>query len=105
MLFLLLACIDLDLATGCDFRDGSVNGPEPRCQERTGAQSAGFDAMCESLGGTAVDGGCPTDGIVAGCDLSVAGTAGEIFDWYYAPETAETVAVTCDEDGAPVVEP
>ena len=105
MVFLLLACVDLDLAVGCDFRDGSVNGPEPRCQERTGAQSAGFDATCEALGGTAVDGGCPSEGIVAGCDLSVAGTAGEVIDWYYDPKTVEEITTECTDDDATFIEP
>jgi hypothetical protein len=89
-------------AVGCDFREGSVNGPEARCQERTGAQSAGFDAMCASLGGDAVDGGCPMDGVVAGC--TAAAPAGDITDWYYEPTTMEEITADCEGEGE-VIEP
>lgn len=100
MLLLLLACAPPSV--GCDFRDGGANGPENRCQERTGAQAAGFSQMCSTLSGEPVDGGCPMDGVVAGCsDGSV--PAGEVIDWYYAPETLETVTAEC-EDGT-VIEP
>ncbi len=79
-------------AVGCDFRQ--KDNPEDRCQERRNIQSVGFDAACQALSGKAVDGGCPTDGIVAGCALS-----GDITDWYYAPKTRDDVVSACDGDG------
>lgn len=85
-------------ATGCDFREGSANGPEPRCQERTMLQASGFGAVCEGLGGTAVDGGCPSEGIVGGCTTD-AGT-GTITDWYYDPITEAEIQETCVNDGS-----
>lgn len=95
---LLAGCGALDSATGCDFREAATS-PEPRCQERTGLQATGFDVTCEGIGGVAVDGGCPTEGIVAGCDITAAGTSGEVIDWYYAPETVETVTADCTGGG------
>lgn len=97
----LAGCVP-DIATGCDFREGSLNGPEDRCQERTGVQASGFDAACEASGGVVVDGGCPMDGVVAGCTTAASG--GEITDWYYAPETLESVTEEC-ESGGDLVEP
>lgn len=82
-------------AVGCDFREGSLNGPEDRCQERTGLQAATFDAACEASGGVPVDGGCPMDGVVAGCLLNGSGANGDVIDWYYAPETVESVTSSC----------
>ncbi|MFN7146828.1 MAG: hypothetical protein ACK4YP_23845 [Myxococcota bacterium] len=84
---------------GCDFRQDD----DPRCQDRTGLQSNGFDVACEASGGVVIDGGCPTDGSVAGCTSALPG--GDVTDWYYAPETLETVTATCESDGAALVEP
>ncbi|MES2641273.1 MAG: hypothetical protein V4850_17415 [Myxococcota bacterium] len=99
---LLAGCGAFDSAIGCDFREGSSNDPEPRCQERTGVQATGFDVTCEGIGAIPVEGGCPTEGIVAGCDITAAGTTGEVIDWYYAPETLETVTANCT--GGTVIE-
>src|SRR4051812_34279742 len=74
---------------GCDFRDGSLNGPEDRCQERRGFQSTGFGPPCEASGGKPLDDGCPRDGIVGGCDLGQ-----DTFDWYYSPTTVDDI--NCD---------
>lgn len=99
MILLLLACSLLDQTVGCDFRNGSLNGPEDRCQDRDGAQATGFDAACEAAGGEVVDGGCPTDGVVAGCELEGGSAAGTVTDWYYGPETVESVTAECDGEG------
>jgi hypothetical protein len=84
-----------DRAVGCDFREGRLN-PEPRCQERLGLQSAGFDAVCEGLQADSVEGGCPTEGIVAGCAVEGGGT--DVVDWFYAPKTREEVEADCDTE-------
>jgi len=88
---------------GCDFRESGANGPEPRCQERSGLSSALFGNFCELLEGDNVSGGCPEDGIVAGCDIGAQGDGTRVIDWYYAPKTREDVEAEC-EDGD-VVDP
>lgn len=93
---LLSACA---AAAGCDLRNATISDPEPRCQERTGAQGTPlFAAFCDPLGGEGVQGGCPDrDQIVGGCmDASL---GGDIIDWYYPPETVESVQATCEADG------
>lgn len=94
--------------TGCDLRvETAVNGYEDRCQERTGFQgNAIYGEFCEVLGGIDVDGGCPDEGKVLGCDISEGFDAtGKVIDWYYAPMgRAEAEAECADEEGA-VVEP
>ncbi len=83
--------------TGCDFRevdeDGLNNGPEDRCQERRGLQGTGFGATCEGLGAKAVTGGCPREGIVAGCEIGA-----DVIDWYYEPMTRAEVEDACRGD-------
>ena len=81
---------------GCDFRnieDGLNNGPEDRCQERSNLQSAGFDAVCEGLGGDAVEGGCDTADIVFGCVIGP-----DVVDWYYPPKTLDDAQNECAGD-------
>ncbi len=83
--FLLTGCSS---AVGCDFRevkDGLNNGPEDRCQERTGLQAATFGPACAALSAKVVEGGCPHEGIAFGCEVS--GGGGDVIDWYYAPKT------------------
>ncbi len=77
---------------GCDFRDGSANGPEPRCQERSGIQgNLAFQETCEALGGALEDGGCPDeDEIVFGCSAGA-----DVTDWYYPPKTADDADQEC----------
>ena len=94
----------------CDFVNSE--DPEPRCQERTalvaspgGLTSEAFQATCETARGDGGDGPCPTAGIVAGCDVTSTGSGEQVVDWYYAPETAETIAAACAEDGGVVVDP
>ena len=80
-------------AVGCDFRniDGGLNnGAEPRCQERSGVQTIGFDAACAGLGGEASTDGCPREGIVFGCVVGP-----DVVDWYYAPTTLDDAASEC----------
>jgi hypothetical protein len=76
---------------GCDFREGSLNGPEDRCQERRGLQSTAFGPACEASGGVVIEDGCPREGIIGGCDLGQ-----DVFDWYYAPTTVEDI--NCDTE-------
>lgn len=83
-------------AVGCDFRDvdgGLNNGPEDRCQERTGVQAIGFDAACEGLGGAAIEGGCPREGIVFGCEIGP-----DVVDWHYTPTTIDEAQSECGSD-------
>lgn len=97
-----LGC-DIGGTVSCDFRDGSVNGPEPRCQERSGIQaSSSFKTFCDGLQGKSIDGPCP-DSPVLGCDISE--VEGKVIDWYYAPKTVEEVAKQCADDKGKVVSP
>jgi len=99
-----LGCVSNPIGgtTGCDFRKDSVNGPEPRCQERSGLQGGQtFATTCEGLEGEAIDGGCPKEGIVLGCALQ---DDESVIDWYYAPKTKEEVMADCENDGE-IVEP
>ncbi|MDP2306747.1 MAG: hypothetical protein Q8P18_12050 [Pseudomonadota bacterium] len=98
---LLVGCGVLEGGTGCDFRDQDPG--DARCQERLGTQATGFDAACEGLGDTVIEGGCDLTGAIAGCSTTIAG--GTITDWYYAPETLETVTATCADDDAELVTP
>lgn len=86
-------------AVGCDFRDvkdGLNNGPEPRCQERTGIQATTFGPSCAALSAKVVDDGCPRDGIVFGCEVS--GGGGDVVDWYYAPKTRANAEIECGNE-------
>ena len=95
------AACDIGEKVGCDFRvvdeDGLNNGAEDRCQERSGIGATGFGASCEGIGGTVVDGGCPVEGIVFGCDLGDSGTD-PVIDWYYAPHTIDEAEQLCGSD-------
>lgn len=85
-------------AVGCDFRGGSVNGPEDRCQERSGVSAASFGATCEALGGEVLDGGCPRDGAVGECDLGAQGDGTHVYDVYYSPTTVDQARSECGDD-------
>lgn len=86
-------------AVGCDLRPD-----EDRCQERTGIQTFGFGPFCDGIGGAQVEGGCPDEGKVLGCDLGEVG-GGSFIDWYYEPTTrAEAEEKCADEDGT-IIEP
>jgi hypothetical protein len=89
-------------AVGCDFREAPDGRQEDRCQERRGFQALGaFGATCDGLGGETIDGGCPTEDIVAGCDL---GGDGDVIDWYYPPKTRADVEAECEGEGE-VIDP
>lgn len=99
-LFVIASLSGCSSAVGCDFRDvkeGLNNGPEPRCQERTGLQAATFGGACEALSATVLNGGCPHEGIVFGCNLGT-----DVVDWYYAPKTRADAEQECGND--PIVE-
>ncbi|MCB9672691.1 MAG: hypothetical protein H6734_24655 [Alphaproteobacteria bacterium] len=93
----------------CDFRTG--DSAEPRCQERAarvaspGVSEAAFQQTCELVQATSGDGACPLDGAVAGCDVTFAAGGETVVDWYYAPETVESVTETCDAAGGTVLLP
>jgi hypothetical protein len=108
ILFSLAGCSLVANDTGCDLRtDEASNGYEDRCQERTGVQgNALFGGFCDLLGGIDLDGGCPDEGKVAGCDITAGLEAtGTVTDWYYAPVTVEEVEAICADDGGDVVLP
>jgi hypothetical protein len=105
---LLTSCGIIAGDTGCDLRtESAVNGFEDRCQERTGFQgNAIFGGFCDVLGGDPLDGGCPDEGKVLGCDISAGVDAGgKVIDWYYEPVTREEVEADCADDDGEVVEP
>jgi hypothetical protein len=108
MLLALTGCSLVSNDIGCDLRtEEASNGYEDRCQERTGLQgNTLFGGFCDLLGGIDLDGGCPDEGKVAGCDITAGfdGT-GTVVDWYYAPVTEEEVASICEDDGGDVVLP
>ena len=83
-------------AIACDFRE-----EHDRCQERTGIQAANplaFEGTCATAGGTYRDDGCPDEGRVAGCEIGA-----DVIDWYYAPESVESVTAECEGDGTLVL--
>ena len=85
----------------CDFRKGSSNGPEDRCQELVpGAPQAGemHKAACLTAQATPGDGLCPREGVVGGCDLGKQLDGTETRDWYYAPMTREEARSSCGDD-------
>lgn len=94
----------------CDFREGSVNGPEARCQEYENSVAAEtFKATCTSIKGKAIDGLCPREGVLGGCILGTQGDGSQPIDWYYkkAPSqpgyadgiaTADDVKKICEKD-------
>jgi hypothetical protein len=113
MRLLLATCLSLSACgivageVGCDLRvEDAANGYEDRCQERTGLQgNALYGEFCEGLGGLQVDGGCPDEGKVLGCDITSAGSVGKVIDWYYDPVTREQAEAECEQDDADLVEP
>lgn len=86
-------------ASGCDFRGGSLNGAEPRCQEVRGgilAMSGTYEQACKSSGGSYLASGCPSQGVVAGCEQKTNNADGSTaIDWYYAPKTSAEVQADC----------
>lgn len=100
----LSGCGLFNASSACDFREGSANGAEPRCQERVNTISAeAFKGACTVSGGKPSDGTCPRDGSVAGCMIGVQGDGSKVNDWYYAPRTRAEVTSDCGSD--PFLEP
>ncbi len=88
----------------CDFRQGSSNGPEPRCQQRVNTISAEvFKGACTAAGGMPSSGTCPREGVVAGCFIGTQGDGSKVNDWYCAPKTRADVMSECGND--PFLEP
>lgn len=93
-------------SSACDFRNGSVNGPEPRCQERLNTVSAeAFKAACKAAGGVDSSGECPKSGAVGGCFLGNQGDGSKVNDWYYMPKTVDEVKKECSRDNATFLTP
>jgi hypothetical protein len=82
---------------GCDFREDSVNGPEDRCQERSGLSGAQFSGMCEGLQGEVVEGGCPREDAVAECLTGTQGDGSPVVDVYYEPMTLAEAEDECGD--------
>lgn len=83
---------------GCDFRSGSKNGAEPRCQDANGliATTGTYQSTCQAAGGQYLASGCPSAGVVAGCEQKTNNADGSTaIDWYYAPKTAAEVQTSC----------
>lgn len=91
---LLAACGE---PVGCDFRADSVNGPEDRCQERSGLSGPQFSGMCEGLQGEVVEGGCPREDAVAECNTGTQGDGSPVIDVYYEPMTVEEAERECGD--------
>ena len=96
----------------CDFRKGSVNGAEARCQERTMVAAEFFAIGCAASGGTKGDGACSRADIIAGCELAK-DPLQHVVDWYYTKladgsaaerKNREDVTRACAKDGT-VVDP
>lgn len=86
--------------TGCDLRiENAANGYEDRCQERTGFQgNALYGEFCTALGGIDIEGGCPTEDVVGGCESNLG--SGKVIDWYYAPGyDAASAEAECEGEG------
>lgn len=100
---ILFGCDVGDVTTACDFR--AEEKSLPRCQERSGLMLDGaFESLCTSGKGTFIDGACPTDARIGGCELD-SGDAGRnrVVDWYYAPSTEADVKAKCVDEDAPFV--
>ncbi len=91
------ACNPLSGTVSCDFRGGSLNGPEPRCQEWQNSLAATtFEQTCNTAKGKYISGECPRDGIVAGCQQQTNNADNSVtIDWYYAPKTEASVQADC----------
>jgi hypothetical protein len=105
-LFATLLCLgacQLSPSAFCDLRGSG----EARCQERLNSVSAEtFKGTCGTAdGGRAADGACPREDRVGGCDLGKQGDGSTLHDWYYPPETRETVLQHCAVADAGFLEP
>lgn len=99
--FALSGCFPISVGgghIGCDFRDGSVNGPEDRCQDREGLDASVFGSTCEGLEGEVIDGGCDTTDAVGGCDISEENPLTTVINFYYPPMTVADAQAECEDD-------
>ena len=104
--FLCVGCGALGGSSSCDFRNGSVNGSEPRCQERVGTLTAeAFKGTCKVAGGVSADGQCPRTGSAGGCFLGAQGDGSKVNDWYYSPMTSDEVKAQCAKDNTSFLSP
>jgi hypothetical protein len=89
------ACGGFGSYVACDFREGSLNGKEDRCQERYGISAPTFEQACKASGGKSSSGRCPSTGVVGGCELGTQGDGTKVVDWYYAPMTQANAKKEC----------
>ena len=86
----------------CDYRQGSSNGPEPRCQEMrssTPGSVESFLAACRTAGANPIEGECPREDMVAGCDEGALPDGTSAIDWYYrSPANEEGITVVESRD-------
>lgn len=97
--FLLLMSACTTTVAACDFRSGSVNGAEDRCQERLGVARKPVMAACTNVGATPVDGPCPTDDAIGQCVLTTGINGRHVVDWFYTPADADDVRINCFSQG------
>ena len=94
----------------CDLRDPDSIEPRDYCQEwRCVIDSPGSDttprALCASMGAAFHEGGCPSEGIIAGCYTGDQGDGGQNIWWFYdttwdgQPATLEDAEAECEGDG------
>ena len=95
-----MAALTAGCSSYCDFRQGSVNGAEGRCQERVNTiATEAFKAACTAAQGAPGNGACPRDGVIGGCYLGAQGDGSKVNDWYYAPMTVDEAKRACSGDG------
>ena len=99
---LLLSACTLVPSAFCDLRPTG----EARCQERlTSVSAETFKGTCATAGGVSGDGECPKGELVGGCDLGTQGDGAKLHDWYYPPNTHDSVMELCSSGGVPFLEP
>ncbi len=93
-------------APGCDFRQGSSEGPKPTCKEATGLVSLGpaYEGTCKALGAAYLATGCPRQGAIGGCQESEGGGAAGGITWTYAG-TVDDVKAECARKGGTFLSP
>lgn len=94
------------VAPGCDFRQGSSEGPKPTCKEATGLVALGpaYEGTCKALGAKFLPQGCPRQGAVGGCQESEGGGAAGGISWIYEG-TVDDVKAECAKKGEKFVAP
>ncbi len=101
-----VSCGAIGGSSSWDFRTSSVNGPEPRCQERVGTLTTeAFKGACKVAGGASTNGQCPRTTSVGGCFIGAQGDGSKVNDWYYPPQTTDEVKAQCAKDNATFLTP